>query len=86
MEKLTVSTYLYLLKGSLADKLAEHCAQHLDQHSLASDVKNEVQHVIKCMTSLRSFNNSQERFESEFLRLKWHTEFGHLIRGDILTS
>ncbi|WP_024873427.1 hypothetical protein [Tolumonas lignilytica] len=68
MEKLTVSTYLDLLKGSLADKLAEHCAQHLDQHFPASDVKNEVQHVIKCMTSLRLFNNSQERFESEFLR------------------
>lgn len=68
MEKLTVSTYLYLLKGSLADKLAEHCAQHLDQHFSVSDVKNEVQHVIKCMTSLRSFNKAQDRFESEYLR------------------
>ena len=68
MEKHTVSTYLDLLKGSFADTLAEHCTVHLNQHPLASDVKNEVQHVIKCMTSLRSFNKAQDRFESEYLR------------------
>ena len=68
MEKLTVSTYLDRLKTSLADVLAEHCAMHLSQHPLASDVKNEVHHVIKCMVSLHQFNKAQGRFESEYLR------------------
>lgn len=68
MEKLTVSTYLDLLKTALADVLADHCAMHLSQHPLVSDVKNEVHHVIKCMVSLHQFNKAQDRFESEYLR------------------
>jgi site-specific recombinase XerD len=68
MEKLTVSTYLELLKSTFADALADHCTMHLSQHPLASDVKKEVQHVIKCMVSLNAFNKAQDRFESEFLR------------------
>lgn len=68
MEEFTVSTYLDLLKTAHADILADHCAMHLSQHPLASDVKNEVHHVIKCMVSLHQFNKAQGRFESEYLR------------------
>ena len=33
-----------------------------------------------------STNKEQSDAQAEIRRLKWHTEFGHLNRGDMLTS
>ena len=84
--------YLFLYTSRVAVQSAGSQVRTVKQE-MSSDlmgVENKIENdnikALALMNKIPTDDSGDDDTFNEILSLKWHSEFGHLVRGDIITS